>query len=578
MKTIRTLVSLLAAALLVVAAGVPSVAQYAPSAGSNLSRDAGRFVAVNYNYPSTNNYVVNGNSATGTASINVQVAKITLPDGRRIFPYNIFTPIIVGNGSNQELVTPTSVSNCYYNSSTGNGQCLITASFANTHGFGDPVISGTGGLAEAIYDAFLAGGGVVTLDNNWASGVNTGCTGCYGSANLAISTGLVPFPSVFIEDLRQFAPVYWNVQASTATLYVAPSALASGTVSSSTTVAGSASYTGGTIHVGYECVDPMGNAGPISADYSFADTSAKAIVFTAPPAYSNCVGWVPVIGIESGAANNEYEMPLVTQPTVVGAAPVSNGVCTLTTIETIRPACAITNATYGQTGSGATVTGYPVVTSPQTFQLGGVSSTSYYAPNSMARTGYAYTPGSHVAAAGVVASSGPSTVSAALGSTVPFVLGSVQLPANFMNSVGKTIRICGQVYFSAMGADTVQAIRFGWDAQGSDVTTGIPVFLGGPKDTSTLTSAASAASFCQTLETTVASASATGGSIRATNGWYGVAGSSAGANPFFGINNTVAAVGSLNLAESAVIDIVFVATTGTTDTPILTNVTVEVLN
>lgn len=83
-------------------------------------------------------------------------------------------------------------------------------------------------------------------------------------------------------------------------------------------------------------------------------------------------------------------MPLVTQPTVLGAAPVSNGVCTLSTIETIRPACAMTNAIYGTTGSGATVTGYPVVTSPQTFQLGGVPSTTYYAPNTNARTTYQY--------------------------------------------------------------------------------------------------------------------------------------------------------------------------------------------
>ena len=46
----------------------------------------------------------------------------------------------------------------------------------------------------------------------------------------------------------------------------------------------------------------------------------------------------------------------------------------------------------------------------------------------------------------------------------------------------------------------------------------------------------------------------------------------------FGPNITTAAVGSLNLAAPARIDIVFVETTSTVDTPLLQNVTVQVLN
>ena len=45
----------------------------------------------------------------------------------------------------------------------------------------------------------------------------------------------------------------------------------------------------------YALVDIMGNEGPCSSDYSFTDTSAKAIQFTAPPAATGAVGWIPYI-------------------------------------------------------------------------------------------------------------------------------------------------------------------------------------------------------------------------------------------------------------------------------------------
>ena len=164
MKHLRTLVIVAAALAL---AGVPCLAQYAPSSGSYLSRVGGRFVAANYNYPSQNDYVVNGNSSTGTTSITVRTASIILGDGRTIYPFNVYSPILVDSGSNQEQVTPTSVSNCY-NLSTGAGTCTITASFSNTHGAGAPVVSATAGAAEAVYDAFNSGGGLVVIDNQWA--------------------------------------------------------------------------------------------------------------------------------------------------------------------------------------------------------------------------------------------------------------------------------------------------------------------------------------------------------------------------------------------------------------------------
>jgi hypothetical protein len=578
MKTLRTLVSTVAALLLL--AGVPLLAQYAPSAGSRLSRVATRFVASSYNYPVNSTYVVGaGTSATGTGTINVQVAQIALGDGRLIYPFNITSPIIVGGVGNQELVVPTSVSNCTTLSTpSGLGNCAITASFTYTHGPGESVISGTAGAAEAAYDAWLTGGGTVSVDNQWAAGVLTGCSACYASASAALSA-LTVWPTVGFEDDRTFPPAFWNVTPSTTTAFSAPSALTSASAFSSTTVAGSASYTGGTIHVCFAPVDIMGNEGPCSADYSFADTSAKAIQFTAPAAITGAVGWIPYIGLESGSSANEYQVPLVTQPTAIGALPASSGVCSLTTLETITPACAITNATYGQTGSGAVIAAYPVVTSPQAVGTGGLSTASYYIGNSNSHTTYAYVPGAAPGVSGIVKSSLPFHITTAAASTVPQILGTVALPPGFMNYVGRTIEVCGYAYASTQGASTLVKIQFEWDAQGSDVTTGLPVIIGGPWANGTLTTGTTGQfDFCQQFTTTVASASATGGTILAGHGNLVECALTTCATPFAGPNMTVAAVGSLNLAEAARLQVVMVQTTSTTAVPQLESLTVKVLN
>lgn len=556
-----------------VAGRTPALAQGNPSQSNQV---AGEIIVSEYGKWS----VTSLSSMTAGVASTINLAPCFVRVGtanRTIFPFwadgaqALNVPVSILDGSNSEIVTsesaavfPTTVT---VPPTVQAYTCSITITPTYSHSAGVTIDSGDGGLAEAMNDALSLGIGQITLDPAAAVTV----------ANL---TSAVVYPAVQIVDKRSPQVQYWNPIPSLAAFLAAPTTLTSGTVSSSTTVAGSASYTGGTIHVCIAYVDIMGNKGPCSADYSFADTSAKAIQFSAPAASTGAVGWVMGIGLESGASGHEYLVPLMTQPTVVGALPVSNGTCTLTTLETITPACALANATYGQASSGTVnVTTYSVVTSPQMFQLGGVSTTSYYAPNTGAHTAYTYAPSTHPGNGGLLTTATqPYTASAALASTVPFVLGSVAMPPGFMNYLGRTIRVCGQIYDAAGGANTVTAIQFWWDAQGSDVTTGIPVLIGGPKMTATLTSAASAYSFCQTIETTVVSASATGGSLRALDGFVGVAGSSAGANPFFGVNNTVAAVGSLNLAEDAVIDIVYVETTATTDTPLLTNLTVQVLN
>jgi hypothetical protein len=160
---------------------------------------------------------------------------------------------------------------------------------------------------------------------------------------------------------------------------------------------------------------------------------------------------------------------------------------------------------------------------------------------------------------------------------VPFVLGSVQIPWGFMNFQGREIQICGFITDAAADVDTITAVQFWWDAQGSNVTTGIPVQLANDQITATLT-ASTNREFCQDFVTTVASASATGGTIQGTHGYIAEGQVAAGTIHFMEPNITTAAVGSLNLAENAQIDVVFVETTSTVDTPKLQNLTVTVLN
>lgn len=583
MKTIRTLAFSIAAALLVVATGVPSLGQYAPSSGSNLSRVAGRFVAANYNYPSTNSYIGTpfggsaGNSSTGTASIQVITAMIELPDGRRIFPFNIFSPLIVGGVGVQELVTPTGVSNCYYNSSTGQGSCTITASFTYTHGNGEPVVSGTAGMAEAVYDAFLAGGGVVTYDRQWASGINTICTNCYASAGAAINA-LVVFPDVIIERDAAYGGGYWGPAPANDTFLAVPATLTATTVGFGLNGANTSggTYTGtSTYHVCVAYVDIMGNEGPCSADFSALTAgtgSTNQIGFAAPAASTGAIGYTVYISLASGSYAFAYQVPL------------TSSVCTLTTFETITPACAVNNTTYGQTGSNAVVSALTVNTSPLALQLGAASTTSDYVGNSNGHTAYAYVPGTHLGLEGIVAVSQPFTAGpATVATTVPQVIGTLAVPANFMNYVGKTIRVCGKMTYTANASSTAEKIQLLWDGAGSD-TAGVPVILGTLQLTvSSLSAAAYNEPFCADLVTSTAGSGVTAGALLPTNSLIETSLAAGTAAGVIGTDtNTGTATGSLNLAGASGfttrLHVVQLHTGGTDVSPQLLNLTVEVLN
>lgn len=525
------------------------------------SRVVGRFYASQYAYGVAPNniapFVVDvGNAATGSSTITLRHGATTLPDGRTIYPFNVNAPITVDVGSNAETVTPTAVSGC---TSTTDYvlSCVITASFSNLHPKGVPIASGTAGLQEAINDAFLSGGGMVNVDNSWA---------VLGGTS-ALLNAAAPYSSVTIEDTRANQVQYWNITPSTASFLAVPTTLTAVTAAPSATPVGA--YGTGTYHLCISYVDLMGNEGACSLDFSEAGLATGSFIFTAPAASTGAVGYTIYISLTSGTYSLSYKVPL------------TSTICALTTVETITAACKVTNALYGQTGATATVTAITVNTAMLAPQLGVVSATTDYVSNSNARTTYAYVPGSRVGAAGIVAISPAFTITTAAATTVPNVLGSITLPAGFMNYVGRTIRICGSATEASAGStSTVTQIQFLWAAAGSN-TTGAGVILGGPKVTSTLvTSNADFWTWCQDLTTTVAGAGVTAGSIQATDGFlsesYGLGVAGVGST---GPTLVAAAIGSLNLAGEARIDVVYLHTTGTDGAGITTyNLTAQVIN
>lgn len=144
----------------------------------SLSRFGGFFNALSFNYGGGIGYphglvVQSGPSASpivnpGTLVLEGAVAVTT--DGQSFFPLNTNAPTLVGNGSNQETVTPSAVSGA---TDPTPGNSSFTGTFTKIHGQGDSLRSATFGLQEAIDFANSVGGGVVLIDAAWASAGGT---------------------------------------------------------------------------------------------------------------------------------------------------------------------------------------------------------------------------------------------------------------------------------------------------------------------------------------------------------------------------------------------------------------------
>ena len=116
------------------------------------------------------------NIGTGSQTYQVEIGQSTTADGRVILPLVVNGVLSVGTGANQEVVVITAV-----NAPTPSmpNTCTFTASFANAHGIGEIVVSGSGGVQEAAHDRSIIGYGLVSLSPEWwawAGGHSAGIT------------------------------------------------------------------------------------------------------------------------------------------------------------------------------------------------------------------------------------------------------------------------------------------------------------------------------------------------------------------------------------------------------------------
>jgi len=506
--------------------------------------------------------IVGGSPNTGTGSQTLTIVQgangsclPTLPDGTVISNAlqngsgTLYTPIIVGLGTpNSETVTPTAVN-------LVGPTCTITASFSNTHGPGDSVVSGDAGIDEAINST--PQGGIVVVDN------------LAGATSAELTAATMANPSATIEDVRFGVPRFWTPHPTGAAL-AAPTGIgvtgqaacdATHQACSDANVAGSASW-GSTLYIADTCVDIMGNESPASATTHWTSVASKAIDLATPTCPSGSVGWVPYLSLSGGTYAQAYQIT----PTAA--------ICTLTALETVTPACAVKNATYGQAAStfgantlfngGAQITTYPVNTSMHFPALGSTAMTAAsQTPISNSSATYAYAPGNPVGLCQI----SPANVNnyAAAGSsatTVPNAVATFTIPASCFNYVGAHFRVSGKFTYTDGGSGTSTTLTVGWDANGTNTTT-VPTALCSILDT--FTSVAGADNVNYSCDVQIVTTGATGTAL--VNG-ISVGSIAAGQTTLVrsALDNAVAASGSINLTSSARI-VVYFAATGATSNP-----------
>ena len=520
-----------------------------PAHGQNRTSFAGESVAIDFAYgynqvPPLTVTTTGGNTTTGSGTITLVNAFVTLTDGTVFCPLNTNAPVLVGNGSNQETVTPTAVSCGIPN---GNN-ATITAVFANLHG-ADNVASATFGLQEAINFRAATVGGMVVLSPGFVTAGGTDST----------VTSAAAFSNVSITDLRGNASTtapysvsapYWTMQRTTLTV-VAPPAILTGTSVVFTSATGT--WAASSTHFMRTCVDAMGQESAASADYTQTPTLNFTLTVTAPAAQTGCVGWLMYAGTSSRAVS--YRLPATTAN------------CTLTTLESVIPACAMSSAgTWAATFT---------TTAPQTPIALGVTNTTNPVPQS-AQT-YGYQP-SGLPGLNFPVSYGPfgsGTIASATAADVT-PLGSVNLPTGLLNYIGRKIRITGKIQGGATATGTL-AILAGLTWSGTGITAGAPIPVCDTASLSVLgTQTYSFHEDCLLTTNAVStSATSTAGTVQPDS--FFIAGGTAGTTNVVASEFNQVAVTTLNLAAQSVLTIYLTPATEAVTAAQLMNLNIEVL-
>ena len=483
-----------------------------------------------------------GNTVVGTATITLVTGVVGVSNQGAFAPLSTTTPITVDIGANAETVTPTAVSGCGIGQPQGS--CQVTATFTYTHGTGTIITTGTAGLQEALNAANAAGGGRVAISSTWT--VIGGTT--------AMITAATAYPNTYIEDNRTSATSpFWSMQPTTLTSLAVPATLTASTVVFAASPVGTWAASAYYFCVTY--VDALGGEGPCSLTYNQTPTVNYSVTITAPAASTGAVGWRFYAGASYNAA---YLMP------------INSTHCTLTTLETVMPACAM--------GSNGGWIAPPLTTTSlrpnATVSAGALSSptVNISAIQPQGHTTFGYQP------TGTLPQQfqthyGPFPAFGSTTSGQLDILGSIQLPTGFLNYIGRTIKLRGKitggsVNTAALPTLTVVMSWAGGTTAGVGLTTcsfeGVAVGA-----TKTYTGP-----FECTLDTNAVGTTAVGSVM--PSGYLTLQPSDVSAVGQAYSDSNVAAVGSLGLFSQDTLNIVYTSNTNTSGGPQLLSLDVEV--
>ena len=359
--------------------------------------------------------------------------------------------LLINDGSNTETVTVTSVTQPVQTpgvSTVNPYACTFTATFANAHQAGFNISSNDGGVYEAASYAQSKGFGTVLVDS---------------TANMTVAqiAALTPL-NVTLEDVTGPQTEYFNVQPTTLTAVTVPiprvGTAATGCTGSNTVCDGTAvgTWTNAAVYFCVTYVDLLGAESPCSTTAHYTTAGSVALNFLAPAAMTGAVGWRAYAGASYATA---YQLP------------ITSANCTLTTLETVQPACAVTNASYGQVGSNG-VFPTPTVHTQLPPQTGGVAAALN--PNTQSHTTFAWVP-SLTPGPGFQTNYGPFAKLAALTAGQSVVLATVPLPPGILNYIGRTVRYTGTISLTPTTGGTIQLIGAIGDV--TDFTTGTPATI-----------------------------------------------------------------------------------------------------
>lgn len=396
-------------------------------------------------------------TAGQSATLTLRVGAVTAADGTLFAPFGgaagqsssvvpfIFFTIASGSAA-QETVQATAVS-C--TTPLIQDSCQVTATFTNSHAQGERIVSADYGVQEAVNYLFSTNGsGKVLLGPDTTKA---------GFTSSTIGSYTTPVPSVPLEDNRGQYPTYWSTQPTVLTLISAPSALTSATVvqPAACPTGASCTWTAAEPDFCIAYVDILGQLSACSTAYAPSSnlTASLPVNITAPAASAGAVGWIAFAGTTQ---NVSYLLPVTT------SAGVANGACTLTTLEQAIPACALTNSTYGQVGSSASFNTLYSNTNMQA-SLAANATANISNPVYQAHTAFAYQPtGSLPSPFQSNFTPWPANTATESANNVT-ILGTVNFPTGFLNTVSRSIRISGKLVATVTTASTPEVVILdGW--------------------------------------------------------------------------------------------------------------------